>query len=172
MRLVLAATVLMGTLFGLVGECEAQKLRPGSGVRIEGTTIGTCPADGPPKCVFDVEVEPDGPRKCNVYFNFGSIESLRRSDGRKNVLVWRLFTIDGRKAEYSFHVKGIDITPQPTADDFDGAEFEGGDVRRFKWRSVNNRDGSFRFDIRVVRTVNGVSRPCEPYDPTIVNRGG
>lgn len=172
MRVAWISMLAAACLSGFVGECDAQKVRFGKDVRIEGVVTAVCPGDAEPKCKFDVEVEPIGANGCSVFFNFGSIESRRRSDGQKNVLVWRLFTIDGKRSEYSFATKGIDIQPPPGADDFDTGGFESNDKKRFKWRSINNRDGSFRFEIKVVRTVGATTTACDPYDPTIVNRGG
>lgn len=124
----------------------------------------------PSRCKFVVEVEPKGALGCEVFFDANTIESFRRSDGKKNVLVWQLYTINGRLSQYYFTADGIDIKPRPGASDFDQKGNEDSDVRRFKWRSVNLVKGDFRFDINVVRKVGSTVTPCAPYDPIIVNK--
>ena len=155
----------------VVPTAEAQ-LRATKSLRPLGAAVFQCKADAtPPKCKFDVEVEPDGATGCKLFFDANTIETFRRADGDKNVLVWQLYTLNGVRKQYSFTVDGIDIKPPPGRRDFDQKGHDGGDIRRFKWRSVNEQDGDFRFDIKVVRKVGRTVTPCDQYDPIIVNKG-
>lgn len=126
-------------------------------------------------CRVPVYVSVGAAQECSVQVLFEKVTVAKTWKPR---VVWRIEKADptGDNFEYRFDKDyGVVIKNYDPLTDFDDKGYDGGNERRFKWRSLNGRSYRMEFDyeIRVERRASEADpwTPCTVYDPKIVNDG-
>lgn len=157
------ALIATATQFG----CAHRPMGPGGHMR---ALMERPPCSTDRDCPVPVYVSVGQGQSCVVRVSF---ETVRISQGKHPKVVWNLESLDpGDGYDYQFdRALGVVIDRNDPTQDFEDGHREGDG--KFSWKSVNRRQGDFKYTVNVARRTGhaGSWVNCTPLDPKMINDG-